>query len=373
MNELNEVESCEIQERDMLAVVGIVERTEPIKGKDRVELVHIKNCGYTFVAEKIHKENDLVVYIKYDTICPKNDLFGFLAETKFRIKPKCFTSKDEDGEVTGKYYSQGICLPIGEVYNFLSVGFQVGEQYEELSCLMEEGIDLTKELGIKKYIPPVTGAGSNFGQMNSKGDFPTHILPKTDETNLASKTIELKYIQGQRVYITLKIEGSSLTALWDNENNELMVCSRNNQIGEHETNKFWQVVNKYNLKEKVSEFNYLAVQGELAGNSVQKNKLGIDGNDLFVFNIIDTRTSTKLNYDELVEMANTLAVQLVPIIMVIEDFNMTFEELQELADKQVYKNGELAEGIVVRSCEPIDRKGVLVDWSYKVLNRDYKL
>jgi RNA ligase (TIGR02306 family) len=249
----------------------------------------------------------------------------------------------------------------------------LNENGNDYAIIMVEGCDLTYLLGIKKYIPPVNGQGSNFGNMTSKGDFPTHIVSKTDETNLASKTYELQFIQGKRVYITLKIEGSSLTTLWDKENNELMVCSRNNQIGEHETNKFWQVVNKYNLKEKVMEFPWLVVQGELAGSGVQKNKLGIEGNDLFVFNMIDTRSSTKLNYDELVDMSSTLSVQLVPVIMVIDNFNMTFDELQELADKQVYSNGELAEGIVVRSCEPVDRKGVIVDWSYKVLNREYKL
>jgi RNA ligase (TIGR02306 family) len=380
MNEtLNEIEANEITERDSLAVVYRVESLEPIPLKDRIELVHLKDCGYTCVCEKGHKVGDFVVFVKYDTIVPNNELFEFMKEFKFRVKPKSFTERDEFDNILKKIYSQGIVLPIKKVYDFLVK--DIPEEWIEdrsgiSSNLCWEGYDMTETLGIKKYIPPTIGGGSSFGQMCRKGDFPTHIVPKTDEMNLASKMRALEEIQGQRVYITLKIEGSSLTTMWDDGRDELMVCSRNNQIGEHETNKFWQAVNKYNLKDKFAEhkgFINFAIQAELYGSGVQKNKLAIEGADLAAFNVIERVTKKPLCYDDLVFTLEWMKVPMVPLVMVVENFNMTFDELQALADSQKYASGELAEGIVIRPCTPFWSNVLKSYWSVKVINRDYKL
>ena len=123
---MNEIDAAEITERDNLAVVARIERLEPIPGKDRIELVHLKEVGFTFICEKIHQVGDLVVYVKYDSIVPNNELFVWMQDSKFRVKAKGFTERDEEGNIVNKIYSQGIVLPLQKVVDFLTKeGYQV--------------------------------------------------------------------------------------------------------------------------------------------------------------------------------------------------------------------------------------------------------
>jgi len=373
MTELNEIDATEATERDNLAVVYIVESLEPIPNKDRIELVHLKDCGFTCICEKEHKVGDLVMFVKYDSVLPQLEMFEFMRETKFRVKQKSFTERDDEDNIIKKIYSQGIVIPLSVVFEYLDT--QSPLKYSQFDETKIEGYDLTDHMGIKKYIPPVSNKGrTSFGNMCTKGDFPVHLVSKTDETNLAYKIRALDEIQGMEVYITQKIEGSSLTVTWDEDNDELMVCSRNTQIGEHETNKFWQAVNKYDLKTKLKEYPWLVIQGECYGSGIQKNKLGIDWVDMAIFNMSDKRDRRRLSAIETMNLNVILDTTLVPLASIgYTTFNMTFDELQTLADKQVYPNGEAAEGIVVRPCDPFFSR-VLGDlWSVKVINRDYRL
>ena len=356
---MNEIEATEVVDRDNLAVVGIVERLEAIPFKDRIELVFLKDCGYTFICEKRHKVGDIVVYVKYDTIVPDNELFAFMSESKFRVKAKAFTEKDEFDNVIKKIYSQGIILTLESVINFL----HTREIYE--------GEDVTIPLRISKYIPPVKGAGTSFGTMQTKGDFPTHLLSKTDEMNLASRMRALEEIQGMAVYITTKIEGSSIT-FGHNEEDDFFVCSRNNMLKEND-NKFWQAIDKNKLKEKLKTIPHIICQAELYGIGIQKNKLGIPDVDLAVFNMVDRQTRRRLSLKEMLVISEMCKIPLVPLNCIIYSFDWTFEKLQEYADIMKYENGEVAEGIVIRPCEPFFSNVLKDIWSVKVINREYKL
>ena len=369
MNEvITEVDAGEVLDRLELAVVKRVKALEPIQGKDFVELVHLEDCGFTCVCEKGHTVGDLVVFIKYDTVLPKTDLFSFMESFKYRVKPKSFTLKDGD-DVVGKIYSQGVVLPLQVVVDFLgSINVEV------YTSLPLEGDDLTTSLGVTKYIPPVmTGSGSGFGEMRSRGDFPTHKVSKTDELNLASKVRLLDEIKGKTVYLTLKYEGSSLTTFLDEATGELIVCSRNNMISDAETNKFWIAARKYDLANGLLKYPWLVLQGELVGQGIQKNHLGIDGVDLGIFTMTDIRDRRRLGRDEMVRIANELGLHLVEEVVLIENFDWTFDQLQEFADRQVYTNGALAEGVVIRPVEPFF-SSIMRDWfSVKCISREYKL
>jgi RNA ligase (TIGR02306 family) len=368
MNEiLNDIESTEVVDRDLLAVVYRVERLEAIPNKDRIELVHLKDCGYTTICEKGHKVGDMVVFIKYDSIVPDNELFAFMKEYKFRVKPRSFTERDENNEVVKKIYSQGIVLPVPVVIDYLKT---IGLSNLQI---ITESCDLTEVLGIKKYIPPVIGTGSSFGQMIKKSDFPTHIISKTDELNVCSKMRALEEIQGVPVYITQKIEGSSLTFYLDDYTHELIVCSRNNMLYETETCKFWLAVNKHNIKEKLLQVPHLAFQAECYGVGIQKNKLGIPDVDLAVFNIVDKKDRRRLNWYDMLVVERELEIPLVPVCCEVLHFDWSFDKLQEYADIQKYNNGVVAEGFVVRPFEPFYSNVLKELWSVKCINRNYTL
>ena len=372
MNEiLTEVEANEVTDRDNLAVIYSVESLEAIPLKDRIELVHLKDCGYTTICEKGHKVGDKVLFVKYDTVLPKIDMFSWMADFKYRVKPKTFTKRDEFDNIIKKIYSQGIVITAEVVKEYLATVDEIAVDVD--SVFIYEGCDLTKALGVTKYIPPAISGGSSFGNMLKKGDFPTHIISKTDESNVCSRMKALDEIQGKSVYITQKIEGSSVTFYLDDATGELIVCSRNNMLSETETNKFWQGVNKNDIFNKLSSMPWLVCQAELYGVGVQKNKLGIEGVDIAIFNMADKRTRKRLGFQEMTEIALAFELPLVPLVCTINSFDWSFDKLQAYADIQKYANGEVAEGIVIRPFEPFFSNVLKEDWSVKCINRDYKL
>jgi RNA ligase (TIGR02306 family) len=370
MATVNEVEANEVTDRDLLAVVYKVESLEAIPNKDRIELVHLDSCGYTCICEKGHTVGDLVVFIKYDTILPKIEMFNWMAESKYRVKPKSFTERDEEDNIVKKIYSQGIVMPLQIIKEYLTTLSQDEVPYDTFDN-PTEGVDLTKALGITKYIAPVSNGG--MGNMASKGDFPTHIVSKTDESNVCSKMKALPEIQGKAVYITQKIEGSSLTFYLDDATSELIVCSRNNMLIESDGNKFWQGVKKHDIFTKLEAIPWLICQAELAGSGIQGNKLKIDGVDIFIFNMIDKRDRRRLGWDEMEAIAIEHDLPLVPLVATMNSFNLSFDELQSLSDSQKYSSGELAEGIVLRPQVPFYSNTLKDLWSVKIINRDYKL
>jgi RNA ligase (TIGR02306 family) len=391
---MNEIDATEVTERDNLSVVAVVDRLEAIPLKDRIELVYLRNLGYTCVCEKGHKVGDLVVFTKYDTIVPKNDLFAFMAESKYRVKSKSFTERDEDDNVVKKIYSQGIVLPAQLVIDFIYEQDCIETNQVADRIILSEGDDVTEGLGVKKYLPPAQNGGG-LGNMQTKGDFPINVIAKTDEDNLASRMSALFELEGKAVYFTIKSEGSSCTALVDPVSNEFNVCTRNNMIVENEGSKFWQAVNKYNLKEQLPEkCPNIAVQGELVGSKIQANHHGIDGVDLHVFTMTDILDNRRrLDYNEMGIFAEQLGLTLVKTVYFTNCFNIvpniendnwdgkvdentvwTFDRLQKFADIQVYDNGSLAEGIVIRPCVSFPSQKLRTShWSGKILSRDYKL
>jgi RNA ligase (TIGR02306 family) len=161
--------------------------------------------------------------------------------------------------------SQGLLLPLA----FLNL---TGNEQED---------DLTELLGVKLYEPdmPAQLAGDVIGL------FPSFI-PKTDQERVQN----LKSIlwggspsaATMRYEVSEKMDGSSLTVF--NFEDSFGVCSRNLQLKESDSNSYWQVVNRYNLKERLAGRN-VAIQGELCGEGIQKNKYKLKGQDLFVFDI----------------------------------------------------------------------------------------
>ncbi len=99
---------------------------------------------------------------------------------------------------------------------------------------------------------------------NTMIEFPTNIIAKTDEDNLKSKPELINELKGKKLYITKKLNGSSMTIIY--LNNKFFVCSRN-YILEPES-QMYQFVDKTGIFEKISaNINYnIAIQGEFCGS-----------------------------------------------------------------------------------------------------------
>lgn len=354
--EISDIDAEEIVDRKNLAVIAKINSLELIPGKDRIEFAKIE--GWTAVVQKpLHQVGDLVLVVRYDSVVPNIPMFDFMEQFKFRVKVKKFNGNE------GPVYSQVIVIPLSMVKDHL------GDQP------FEEGQDLTDTLGVIKYIPQkISGRGSSFGKMRRKGFFPTHLISKTDEINGCSKVRLLEELKGKPYVITVKCDGSSLTAV--QKDLDLLICSRNNTLIEDPDNAFWQQANRYNLKEVISQKNpHIALQGELCGPKIQENRMKLSENDLYIFNVYSLAEGKRqmLDFYAAKQFCEENGLKQVPVIEIGENFNYNIDQLIAMAAKLKYANGGKAEGIVIRPITPTYSAYLKSMLSFKILNPEYKM
>jgi len=327
-----------------LVTVQIIREVIAIEGADAIELVTYEGLGWQNVVKKgDFKAGDFAVYAEIDSLLPRGlGLFDFLGEDKdFRYvnstgKP-CFRLKSK--KMRGAL-SQGLALPLKDVFDLL-----VDEARVQAAGLVgvhadfSVGSDLSEALGIEKWEPEVTAVSGA-----TRSTFPSHILSKTDEDRLQSNMKMLEFFANKPYSITQKADGSSLTALVID--NEFHVCSRNQSLTEGE-DSFWKVARKYDLERICRQYG-VAIQGELVGPGIQGNKLGLKEVDLQVFSIFETETHTYLGNQNIAHLCELEGLTMVPVVTLGGSFDFTYPELQALADAQVYPNGSVCEGIVIR-------------------------
>ena len=220
-----------------------------------------------------------------------------------------------------------------------------------MKILLTIGTDLTSVLNIKKYEPVVPAHLSGM----AKGNFPA-FLHKTDETRLQSepRVLDEAMSKGLVLVGTLKMDGTSFTAY--RRDADFGVCSRNLDLKETEGNAHWRMTRKLKIEEILrSETANLCIQGEMAGPSIQANRMGFKEVDLYLFNLYDIDTGKYLSHNELSVFAKKHGLNVVPTVHRL-DFGvvgpMDANHLLDIANNLNYDNGTPAEGIVWRSaCE----------------------
>lgn len=221
----------------VLAEIAKIDFLTPIKGADRIEVAAIR--GWEIVVQKdLYKVGDLVVYFSIDSVLPEIPEFEFL-------RKNCYVSEKSSVNGAGfrlktiklkKQISQGLVIPIREVYNYLYDG-----DHTDLS----EGVDVTSYLHVVKYERPVPAALA--GQV--RGNFPSFI-PKTDQERIQNFFGRFwREYRDHEWEVSLKLDGSSMTAYYYAPEDRFGVCSRNMDLTETEGNAFWQVARKNNLEE----------------------------------------------------------------------------------------------------------------------------
>jgi len=298
-------------------------------------------------AEKL-EVGDLVVYIKVDTVAPDREEFEFLRSKKFRIN--CIRLRKE--------YSNGLIMPLRLFKDDIqhAWGYEVVEE--------DAGEDVTEIIGVTKYEKP-----TNLGSGEAKGNFPSHIVSKTDEERIENYPRVIEKLKGKEVYVSVKADGSSVTVI-NHPDEGFKVCSRNLEIKENEDSKYWNPVFKYNLKE-ILPVGY-ALQFELVGNGIQKNPEGLKHYDARVFNVWKTEGRVLLDYDDMVEFLAELKIPKVDDYYVGEFKWETVEEMIEEARKVKYANGVKGEGLVWRLKKNIFDDRLQKPLSVKTINYDYK-
>lgn len=236
----------------------------PIAGADRIELAKV--LGWQVVVRKgVFKVGQKVAYFEVDTLCPDdNPIFGHL---QGRGQKTVF----KDGkEITGHVLrtiklrgeiSQGMLMPLAEL------GIQEHD--------VEVGTDISELAGVLKYEDELPFSGGDI-----VGRFNTLYCPKSDAErlqNLSKYWDEIKSLEWQP---TVKVDGTSRTLVKDTDGT-LHIYSRNYEL-KYDNNDLGVVVaKKWNLEDALAPGE--AIQFELVGPGIQKNRLHINEPRPFVF------------------------------------------------------------------------------------------
>lgn len=346
-----------------LATIQKITELNPIKGADRIECAKV--LGWHCVVQKgDFNVGDLVVYCEIDSVLPDKPEFEFLRDSKFRIRTRKFK-----GQI-----SQGLILPMSILDNIEM------KETEEGRTFIKENDDVTELLGITKYEPPIPANLS--GEV--KRQFPTHLVPKTDEQRVQNLQPLLDRYVGEKCYITEKVDGCSCTIYYDIQNDDFGVCSRKLDLKENDNNSFWKCIKEMDIENKLKTYcqdrcKSYAIQGELVGNGIQSNKLKLNGVRILFFNIFDISKYQYLNFEEFKKAFKEMDLPTVPIINENYTLHNDIDKLVVESIETSELNKEIQkEGIVVR---PLEEKQDLFmsnnfgsgRVSFKVINPKYLL
>jgi RNA ligase (TIGR02306 family) len=342
-----------------LASIQAVNAVEPIPNADAIERVRV--LGWWVVAKKgEHNPGDTLVYCEIDSLLPERPAFEFLRASSF--KP----ARPEDGVPAGfriktvklrGQVSQGICFPL----SILPPGAPT-----------DEGADVTELLGVRKWEPPLpVGMGGKV-----KGAFPG-FLPKTDETRIQVLEPVLQRHRGKTFYLTEKLDGTSFTAFL--REGVFGICSRNLWMEEaDEMNILARVARRLKLEERLREVRErrgldLAVQAEVIGPGIQKNKYELKEVTLRVFSVIDVGTYKLLDHATALEVVNELGLEPVPQLGTVV-LDHTVDELVALAEGASVLNPKAQrEGVVLRPLVEEYDKDIGGRLSFKAINPKFLL
>ena len=308
-----------------LASIRKISEIWPIEGSDFIELARIN--GWNVVVKKGEFQvNDFCIYCEIDSILPEKEPFEFLKSKKYRIKTQ---------KIRG-VLSQGIAFPLNILWK--------GKFIEDKSQIsnFKLGDEITDIIGIKKYEPK--SSIKMGGEIKSKF---IEGVPKTDAERIQNLTKELIRWQEHNLefIVTEKLDGTSSTFAYIN--GEYNVCSRNLNLKEDDENIYWKISRKYNIQSYIEKINKnIAIQGEIIGPGIQKNKYDLKEQMLYLFSIFDYDNQKYLDWSKIQDISNYIGIPIVPIIFDnIFIHHYTIDELIKNADgkskinKNVYREG----------------------------------
>jgi RNA ligase (TIGR02306 family) len=342
-----------------LATYETITEILPIEGADRIELAKVQ--GWQSVIRKGEfKVGDQVIFVPIDTVLPPSAWNEHLWDKNDPSKPIRLKTVRLRGVV-----SQGLILRTSLVS---------AQEIWDHSDDPEEDISLAGMLGITKYEKPIPAQLT--GQV--KGDFPTHLVSKTDEDNLKSNIEILSELkEADYIEATIKVDGTSATYIKELDGT-FRVCSRNLELKETEENVYWQMARKYKIEE-ILKAGY-CIQGEIAGNGIQGNPAGLKEVQLFIFNVFNLTTRLPVPLCVIIDAVDITNWN-VPIVSIVktwtkEDFSsLTIDDLQNITNECKYQNGTPAEGLVFRGFkEGISMYSQKLQkmLSVKIINQNYK-
>ncbi len=335
-----------------LASIQRVLEIVPIANADAIELARIN--GWQCVVKKGEfKPGSLGVFLEIDAVPPDSPAFRWLWQPKTAQAEAEFARPEKFRIRTMKLrgaLSQGLLLvPAAVGLTDVAVGD-----------------DVTELLGVTKYEPP---APPNMGGF--RANFPGFI-PKTDEMRIQSVPAVVDELRGLPYVITLKYDGTSATFYIDPHDGEFHACGRNYSLAPG-TNHYWRVAEKYSIEAILRQSPHLAIQGEICGPGIQKNRLNLAELELFVFNVYDLHAASYLAPTLAREFIVANGLTPVAVIETGKAFASDQAGLLALAEGKYPQTSNEREGIVIRPAQETYSNILASRLSFKAISNRFLL
>lgn len=264
-----------------LATIRTIRELTPIEGADLIVLATVDDWKVVVKKDEF-SVGDKCVYFEIDSFLPDgNPAWQHLVDKHPRMFEGQRGHKLRSVKLRGQL-SQGFVIPLSHE---IEVEWSHTFKNFEGARSLEVGDDVTDMLGVVKFEAPVPAELA--GQI--RGNFPSFIK-KTDQERCQNLGHEIFVENKDAVYeVSMKLDGTSFTGYFNHGIEG--VCGRNWELKTDDSNAFNTLVLMFvesGLRDALREFggNY-AVQGELMGPGIQKNREGFTSHKLFVFDIYD--------------------------------------------------------------------------------------
>ena len=400
-------------ERELCYIVSI-DAIEPIVGSDNCEAAVVG--GWKIMTRKnTFKVGDLAVYFEIDSKVPEKEPFMFLQSKHFKIKTQKYTFGGK-----GNFISQGLLMPLTDFPDLFEYDIVTGagwiytykakpniKKAEDAIVNIHDG--LTELLGVKysvvednkrksnsnKYTKMVSRHQKLFrknklvkwlyqrkwgkellflflGKKSDKRTWPDWVR-KTDEERVQNLP-QLFPGDNTEWIVTEKIDGSSTTFTMRGRGRreQYYVCSRNvcfdkpekNEKLFYDTNIYEEMAEKYDIQNKLrqileehKDWDFITIQGETFGPSVQKRNYNLQEREFNAFNLVyGTKENSyiRMNSIDMKILLDKYQIPSVPILDKHYKLPQTIEEMINYADGPSTIDGELREGVVLRTYDGIN-------------------
>lgn len=394
-----------------LAYVVTIDEIRPIPNYDRVE--HARVGGWWIIVRKDQfKVGDLAIYIEVDSKVPEKEPFMFLDKRNFKVKtlkmckvisqgllmsPEDFGWTVEDGDIfTGKphgpgaeYFQLGDFLTevLGITYADAEDNRRKAPSADKYKKMAQRHGKLFAKQPFRWLMKREWGKKLLFAFFGKKKDkkngWPAWVV-KTDEERCQNMPWLFPGNPDEEWIATEKIDGTSTTFTMKGfgKQREFYVCSRNVVFDKpdkkcfYETNVYTEMAEKYDIENVMAELlfrwsavcEFITIQGETYGESVQKRDYGLKEHKFMAFNVIlgyEDGSTKRLNPMEMVEMLEEFNIPCVPIVDEHFKIPATCDELLAAAAGESKIDGGMREGLVFRSYDGVK--------SFKAVSNEFLL
>ena len=380
-----------------LAYVVLIDGIEPIPGYDRVE--HALVGGWRVIVQKDQfKVGDPAIYFEIDSRVPADkECFAFLEKRHYKVKTLKMCKTLSQGllmhaEDFGWHIARTfdtVCIVDSEQIShfandesrFLTQKLGVTYADDEDNSRKAPSVDKYKKMAQRhpsifkkswaRWLMKRTWGRKLmfmfFGKKKDKKNGWPSWVSKTDEERVQNMPWIIN--DTGKWIATEKIDGTSTTFTMKRGKfgrKQFYVCSRNVCFGEenkpcyYDTNVYWEMAKKYKMYNVLSallnncfpDAEWVTIQGETYGATVQKRDYSLEGRDFMAFNLI-TSAHGRYGTMEMIEYLKPF-VPCVPIVETNIDFTDKFATVEDMllyAEGDSVVDGKPREGIVFRSLD----------------------